>query len=326
MKMMKKVKNIDKNMAINTIKDFNFKNKRVLLRVDFNVPMDESGKIEDDFRIQQTLPTIKYLLKKQARPVLCSHRSDGKSLAPAWKQLEKYMDIDRLVFLENLRLEKGEESNSASFAKKLSSLADVYINDAFGVCHRKHASVVGVPKYLPSGMGLLLEKEVKALSKVLENPKRPLVAIIGGAKIESKSAVIDNFLKVADSILIGGKIGFQLKKKSAKLHLPSDYINDYDIGSETIKEFKKIIAGAGTVVWAGPMGWFEKKGYEKGTREIAKAIIKSKAFSVVGGGDTLSALEKFKLRDKFDHVSTGGGAMLSFLAGDKLPGLESLWK
>ncbi len=306
---------------IKTIRDFNFKNKRVLLRVDFNVPMSDR-KIEDDFRIKQTIPTIEYLLKKRAIVILASHRSDGKSLTPIW---DLFKDYPNLEFLENLRFNKGEEANNQAFAKKLSSLADIYINDAFGVCHRKHASIVSIPKYLPSAMGLLLEKEIKNLSKIIDNPKRPLVTIIGGAKVKSKAKVIDDFLKLADNVLIGGKLGLEIKKKSVKLHLPNDYLDNYDIGPKTIKEYKKIIGGAKTVVWAGPMGWFEKEKYIKGTKEIAQAITSSKSFSVVGGGDTLNALKKLKLRDKFSHVSTGGGAMLAFLAGEKLPGIEALY-
>lgn len=311
-----------------TVKDFNFKNKKVLLRVDFNVPLDDNGEVKDDFRIKQTIPTLIYLQNKGAMLLLTTHRSDKKSLAPAWKRLGEYIDIKDIEFLDNLRLNKGEETNSQSFSKELSSLADIYINDAFGVCHRKHASVVGITKYLPSGAGLLLEKEVKILSKVLENPKRPLTAIIGGAKIESKAKVIKKFLEIADNVLIGGKIGFSLKPSSDKLHVPIDYKDKLDIGPKTIKIFQDIIKKSGTIIWAGPMGKFEDPSYEKGTKEIAKEIANSRAFKIAGGGDTISALKKYNLRDKFDHISTGGGAMLAFLAEEELPGLKVLekWK
>ncbi len=309
-----------------TVKDFDVKNKRVLLRVDFNVPLDDRGEVQDDFRIKQTIPTITYLQNKGAILVLATHRSDDRSLASIWKRLGEYIDTTNIEFLDNLRLNEGEEVNSQSFSKELASLADIYINDAFGVCHRKHASIVGITKYLPSGAGLLLEKEMKVLSMILKNPKYPLTAIIGGAKIQSKAKVIKNFLKIADNVLIGGKIGFDLKEKSAKLYIPVDYNNKLDIGPKTIKIFQEIIKKSKMIVWAGPMGKFEDSLYEKGTKKIAKEIANSKAFKVAGGGDTINALRKYRLRDKFDHVSTGGGAMLAFLAEEKLPGLVALEK
>jgi len=309
------------------VKDFNVKGKRVLVRCDFNVPLDKNGKITDDFRITQTLPTLKYLQDEEAKLILISHRSDRGSLDSAWKRLGEYIDIREIKFLENLRLNEGEKKNDDKFAKELAGLADIYINDAFGVCHRNHASVVGIPKHIPSGSGFLLHKEVKMLSKILEDPEHPLVAIIGGAKLESKAKVIDKFLEIADQILIGGKIGFDLKTKSSKLYLPTDYNNGFDIGPQTIEIFTNILKKAKLVIWAGPMGKFEESQYNEGTRKIAEVIIKSSAFSIVGGGDTIESLNKLNLKNKFDHVSTGGGAMLSFLAGDELPGLKALgWK
>jgi len=301
-----------------------FKGKRVLVRCDFNVPLDDNGDIADDFKIKQTVPTLKYLQKKGAKLLLMSHRSDDKSLDSAWKDLAKYIDTKDITFLKNPRLDEREEANNDEYAKELSSLADIYVNDAFGVCHREHASVVAITKYLPSEMGLLLEKEAEALSRIIDNPKRPLAAVIGGAKIESKAKVIDKFLEIADNVLIGGKIGFDIKLKSSKLFLPVDYNNKLDIGPETIELFTGIIKKAKVVVWAGPMGRFEDVSYEEGTKKIAQAIIESKAFSVVGGGDTIGALTKLNLVDKFSHVSTGGGAMLAFLAGEELPGLKAL--
>ena len=276
------------------------------------------------------------------------------------------------MLLENLRFHSGEESNDLEFARQLADLGDIYVNDAFGTCHRKHASIVGIPKFLPSFAGLLLKKELDAFSKVVLNPSRPLVVIIGGAKIESKIKVIKYFLKNSDHLLIGGKIANsilivkgvllgrpwpdeevveEIKKfdlTSPNLHLPVDVLASptetgkygtrvsapgrvrkdellLDIGPETIKMFSKIISSASTIIWAGPMGFFENPLFEKGTREIAEAIIKNqKAFKVAGGGDTISALRKFHLEEWFNHISTGGGAMLGFLAGEELPGISAL--
>ncbi len=311
-----------------TLKDIDIKNKRVFVRCDFNVPVDEKGNIADDFRIIQTLPTLKYLQKNKCKLVLASHFADGQSLEPVWKRVKKLIGDKDITFLENLRFNKGEEENSDQYAKELASLADVYINDAFGVCHRVHASVVGIPKYLPSAAGFLLEKEVSVLSKIMENPDRPFVAIIGGVKFESKAKVIDSFLKVADYLLVGGKIGLSeevRKLNSSKLVLPIDDVDTFDIGPESIKIFVEKIKIAKTIIWAGPIGLFEKEPYDIGTKMIGKAIVKNKkAFKVAGGGDTVSAINKFKLQKKFDHLSTGGGAMLEFIAGETLPGLKSL--
>ncbi len=310
-----------------TLKDFDVKNKLVLIRCDFNIPLDKKGNITDDFRIKQTIPTIEYLLRNEAKVILMSHLAGNRHLNVIWKRVKKYLKTNtkEVVFLDNLRLNEGEKENSDEFAKELAKLGDIYINDAFGVCHRKHASVVGIPKYLPSGAGFLLEKEIKVLSKVLESPERPLVAIIGGIKIESKAKVIEQFLEKADYVLIGGKIAYNLNLTSSKLHLPVDYKDDLDIGPKTIEMFSEIIRKAKMIVWAGPLGKFEDPVYEQGTKEIAEEISKNdKAFKIAGGGDTIFALTKFRLRDKFDHISTGGGAMLQFLSGEELPGLKAL--
>ncbi|KPJ55285.1 hypothetical protein AMJ47_00185 [Parcubacteria bacterium DG_72] len=344
-----------------TIRDFDVKNKRVLVRCDFNVPFSENGEIDNDFRIKGTIPTIKYLVEKGADVILMSHLEDGKSLDPVWKRVREYVP-GNIKFLDNLRSNKGEKENSDEFAKNLASKADIYINDAFGVCHRAHASVVAITKYLPSGAGLLLEKELLVLSKVLKNPDRPLIAIIGGAKVSSKAAAIKQFLNKADHILIGGKIANSLlvakgmaldgleeeeKKQiekinitSSKMHFPVDAVTAkgltaigkvekgdliFDIGKDTISIYSDIIKTAKTIVWAGPLGFFEKKPYDKGTRKIAKAICKNKkAFKVAGGGDTIAAIAEFNLEHSFGHLSTGGGAMLAFLGGEKLPGLCAL--
>lgn len=310
-----------------TIKDFDVKNKRVLVRCDFNIPLDEKGDITDDFRIKQTIPTIEYLLKNEAKVILMSHLAGDKHLDVIWKRVKKYLKTktEEIVFLDNLRLDQREKENNDEFAKELATLGDIYINDAFGVCHRKHTSVVGIPKYLPSGAGFLLEKEVEALSKVLENPERPLVAIVGGVKIESKAKVIDKFLQIADYLLVGEKIAENIESKSNKLYRPIDSNNGFDIGQKTIRIFSEIIKKARTILWAGPLGKFEDPAYEEGTKKVAKIIVKNnQAFKIAGGGDTIFALTKFGLRDKFNHISTGGGAMLQFLSGEELPGLKAL--
>ncbi len=386
-----------------TIKDFDVKNKRVLVRCDFNVPLNEKGEIEDDFRIKQTIPTIEYLVKKGAKVILMSHlgRPEGKvveslRLTSVQKKLAEYLDAPvvkapdcigkkiekqtiemkegEILLLENLRFHREEKKNYGNFAKEISKLADIYVNDAFGVSHRSQASIVGVPEYLPSAAGFLLEKEVKILSRVIKDPWRPLVAIIGGVKIESKIKVIKQFLEKADHLLIGGKIGNTIltakgicvgmplpskeamkeiekfKLTSTKLHLPVDAVASpdetgqfytresapakirkdeklLDIGPETIKIFSKIIKDAKMIVWSGPLGLFEEPLFEKGTKAIAEEIARNhRAFKIVGGGETVSALSQFGLREKFDHISTGGGAMLSFLSGEELPGLKVLEK
>ncbi len=380
-----------------TLRDFDFNGKRALARCDFNVPV-ENGKVQDDFRIKAVLPTIEYLKNAGAKVILMSHLEDSEgknlSLKPVKEKLEEYLNDkisiaddcvgkeveeniikmrnSEILLLENLRMRKEEKENSKEFAKQLSELGDIYVNDAFSVCHRTHASVVGVPKILPSCAGLLLEKEIKILSKIMENPERPLVAIIGGAKISAKAKVIDKFLKVADHVLLGGKIAnaiLQIKGiykdgvfdnggitdevkninlTSTKLHLPVDVIVSadaagknpikesavgklekgeliFDLGPETITIFSAIIKEAETIIWAGPMGLFEVFAFENGTKRITKAIAENEnAFKVIGGGDTISAVSKFNLLDKFDHVSTGGSAMLEFLGGEKLPGIEVL--
>jgi phosphoglycerate kinase len=278
-----------------------------------------------------------------------------------------------IVLLENLRFYEEEEKNDQEFAKKLAKLGEIYVNDAFSVCHRAHASVVGIPQYLPSAAGLLLEKEIKILSRVLKNPWRPLVAIIGGVKIEIKIGVIEQFIKKADHLLLGGEIANtvligkgislgrpllengEIREKieriditCPKLHLPIDGLISlqepkegylrigavgnvrreekvYDIGPETIEIFSEIIKTAKMILWSGPLGLFEEKKFSVGTKEIAENIVRNhRAFKIAGGGDTAAALNRFKLADKFDHVSTGGGAMLEFLSGEKLPGIEAL--
>jgi len=377
-----------------TIKDYNFSQRKVLVRCDFNVPISEEGEVLEEFRIKAALPTIEYLSKNRAKVILLSHleaKEKVVSLAPVAKKLkeifgEKFefvpdligerarekinqMREGEIVLLENLRFHKGEKEGDLQFAKTLSQFGDFYVNEAFSCSHRKHASIYILPRLLPSAAGFLLEKEVNTLSKILKNPERPLVSIIGGIKIDTKMKTILNLLEKSDHLLLGSKFGEivlahkailvgrevpqeelldKIELTNPKLHLPVDGrigLKDknesyfrigsigtlrkeeeiYDIGPETVKIFSQIIKGAKTIFWSGPMGMFEDKRFEFGTKEIAQAIIKNhSAFKVAGGGDTIFALNSFSLLQKFDFISTGGGAMLEFLAGEKLPGLEAL--
>jgi len=341
------------------LRDFNFKNKRVLLRCDFNVPLDERGDILDDFRIKQTIPTIKYLVKAKARIILMSHlgRPEGKvveslRLTPVQKKLRENLGLSiaktqdcigreveerigqmqngEILLLENVQFHLGETKNDINFAKTLASYADLFIMEAFGQVHRNYASIVGIPKYLPSGAGFLLEKEVKVFSDLIKEPKKPLVVIIGGAKVETKTKLIDKISKLASLILIGGLMKKEIKEKNIQFECPQkiiepvEEIDKGDISIQTINLFKDKISTAKTIFWNGPLGKIEEEKYQKGTKEVAKAIIKSDAFSVVGGGETAEFINKIGLTSKFDHVSTGGGAMLAFLSGEKLPGLLAL--
>lgn len=390
---------------MNFLKDSNLQAKRVLVRCDFNVPI-KNGEVLDDFKIQRTLETISFLKKAGAKIILTSHlgsplKTETKkqrlkkfSLKPVQKKLQdllkekirfskecikrkakkeiKRLKNSQILILENLRFEKGEKENNEKFAKELAKLGDVYVNEAFSTCHRNHASIVFLPKLLPHFIGLNFEKEIEVLSRVSQNPKHPLVVIIGGVKIASKIGVIKKFLEVCDHLLLGGKIvnniltvkGISIGKPwpeekvveiikkinltDPKVHLPIDvlvspdisgevYIRNtgpgsvrkdegiFDIGIETINTFSEIIKQAQTIFWSGPLGVFENERFEKGTQEIAKIIGESKnAFTVAGGGDTVRALKKFNLLDNFSFVSTGGSAMLAFLTGEKLPGIEAL--
>ncbi len=391
-------------IKLKTIKEIKeLKGKRVLLRVDFNVPLDENGNIRDSFRIEKSLPTIKYLKRKKAKVILITHLGKPKGrkveklrLNNVQKKLSSYLDfkikklddcigekVERkikkmkegdIILLENLRFHKGEENNDKNFTRLLAKLGDIYVNDAFSVCHRPHSSIVGLPYYLPAFSGFLLEKEVEVLTHISEKAKKPLVVIIGGAKVSSKITTINLFLKKGGIILIGGKVaniilgvrndlklrGKSLEKEAGvakkikleegKVYLPLDVVvkrrkNNsiciknlsadkikninliFDIGDQTIELFSKIIKKGRTIIWAGPLGLFEDSLFEKGTKIIGREIVKNKnAFKFAGGGDTSLALLKFGLRERFDFVSTGGGAMLAFLGGEKLPGLEILKK
>lgn len=380
--------------------DADVKNKIVLLRVDFNVTV-EGGKVSEDFRMRAVLPTIRYLIENGAEKiVIISHfgrpnGNDGNyTLAPVADHLSRILTspvefisdcVGRevktkiqnsqrsIIVLENLRFYKEEEENGEKFAKELASLADIFAQDAFGVMHRKHASVVGTPKFLPSYAGLLVQKEVGALSAVLTNPKRPLAIIMGGAKISTKIKVIEKFLDIADNICLGGALAnTALKAKGmavgrslveegviAKirniqftdihLHLPVDVkvakdkealdgirikgagnVGDdeiiLDIGPDTQELFSSVINKSKTIIWNGPMGYIENKAFREGTYRIARELASASndVFSIVGGGDTYLTLEELGVMDKISFVSTGGGAMLDFLAEGTLPGIEVL--
>ena len=387
-----------------TVRDADVKGKKVLLRCDFNVPQNkETGEITSDKRIVAALPTIKYLLDNGAAVIACSHLGKPKgewnmklTLEPVAKRLSQLLEIEvifakdiigpdakakaaalkpgQLMLLENLRFDIREEKNGADFAGELASMADVFVSDAFGTVHRAHASTAGVAAYLPAYAGLLVEKELSVMGKALDDPKRPFVAVLGGAKVSDKIAVINNLLEKADSVIIGGGMAYTFKmaqgftigkslleedkldyaremmakaeKKGVKLLLPTDNycalefsadakpvlcrgnipddLMGMDIGPETAQTFASAVAGAGTVVWNGPMGVFEFPAFAKGTEAMAKALADSGAVTIVGGGDSAAAVEKLGYADKMTHISTGGGASLEFLEGKELPGVACL--
>lgn len=331
-----------------TKKDLN--GKRVLLRVDFNVPV-LNGKILDAYRIIAHKETIDYLISRGANLTLLSHIMAVKSFKPLTNQIKRILGTKDFYLYENVRKFDGEETNEDGFVKELAKPFDIYINDAFSVSHRNHASVVAITKFLPSYAGLLLIKEIKNLKKVLKPPKKGKTLIIGGAKIDTKFPVIKNFLDKAENILIGGAVanvflktsGVDIEKsltddnfledangllKEKNIIIPEDYIVSddiiLDIGQKTVKKFLRIIKKSEIIIWNGPLGRAETPQFSRGTKEIAEAIANSGMFSVAGGGDTIAFLEKFGLIDKFSYVSTGGGAMLEFLAGNRLPGLKVL--
>ncbi|HQP08991.1 MAG TPA: phosphoglycerate kinase [Anaerolineaceae bacterium] len=383
-----------------TIKDVDVKGKHVLVRVDFNVPLKD-GVVGDDTRIRGALPTIQYLLDHGAAVILCSHLGRPKGTAdpkysmkpvaeylgslmgqqvafaadcvgPAAEEAAKALKPGDVLVLENTRYHNEEEANDPEFSRQLASLAELYVNDAFGSAHRAHASTEGVTKYLPGVSGFLMEKEIQYLGQAIDDPKRPFVAILGGAKISDKIGVIKNLLTKADNILIGGGMANTFFKAQGypvadslvedealetarellaiggtKLRLPVDVViaDKYeegaafrvmpmgpipdgwrilDIGPETVESFGKVIASAGTVVWNGPMGVFEFPNFAKGTFGVAKAVAESNAVSVIGGGDSVSAIQKSGLTDKITHISTGGGASLEMLEGLTLPGVAAL--
>lgn len=387
-----------------TVRDLDVAGKKVLVRVDFNVPLNDKGEITDDTRITASLPTIQYLLEQKAAVILMAHlgRPKGQvkpelSLAPVAKHLGKLLGKKilfapdcvgeaaqaaasklkpgHILLLENLRFHKEEEKNDMEFAEKLASLADLYVNDGFGVSHRAHASVEGVTHFLPAAAGFLLEKEIQYVGQAVTNPLHPFVAIIGGAKVSDKIGVISNLLDKVDTLLIGGgmantflaaqgyKMGKSLveedkldlakellakaKKNKVNMLLPTDLVMAaafapdaehvtekvknlnqaymaLDIGAETSKAYAEALADANMIVWNGPMGVFEMDAFCKGTEAVAKAVAKSRATSIVGGGDSVAAIEKLGLAKRITHISTGGGASLEYLEGKVLPGVAAL--
>jgi len=342
-----------------SIRNIDVKGKRVLVRCDFNEPLDNSGALLDDFRIKKSLPTIQYLLEHSAKIILMSHLGDpgGKpvehlTLKTVKETLEKLLEkkisyasdcigLDarasvqalqdgEILLLENLRFHAQEEVNNAEFAHQLAMLGEIYVNDAFSVCHRAHASVVGVPQFLPSAMGFLLEQELEQLEKVRHNPLRPFIVIVGGVKVETKAAFIEKISHSADEVLVSGLIKKELQEKypdilkNGNIIGPHENLDSMDISSETQEIFKQKIMNAKTVVWNGPVGKFEDKEHSAGTSAVAHAIIQSGAFSLVGGGETIEFLHQSGLMEEFSWVSTGGGAMLDYISGQELPGLKAL--
>ncbi|MCP4650247.1 MAG: phosphoglycerate kinase [PVC group bacterium] len=386
-----------------TVKDADLKDKKVLMRADFNVPLDENLNITDELRITSALATIKYCLEQGAKKViLMSHLGRPKGnvvekmrLSPVAKKLSELLDMpvkklddcvgeeiekeveaasERVILLENLRFHAEETKNDPEFAKQLSCLGDVFVNDAFGTAHRAHASTEGVAHYLPSYAGFLIEKEIEYLGKVVESPERPFITILGGAKVSDKIKMIENIMDKVDCLLIGGGMAYTFLKAQGKAignskleadrldlarlilekaaansvdvvlpvdnvvadkfqadanvqsvgeEIPEGYMG-LDVGPKTIELFKEKLQNAKTIVWNGPVGVFEMAPFAKGTEVLAKYIADLEATSIIGGGDTASAVRCFNVKDKMSHVSTGGGASLEFLEGLELPGIAAL--
>jgi phosphoglycerate kinase len=382
-----------------SVRDLDVRDKRVLVRVDFNVPVQD-GEVTDDTRIRRALPTIRHLLEEGARPILISHlgRPKGEpdpkyAMDPVAARLQELLgepvkkldaavgpeveealedwDGRGVVLLENSRFYPGETSNDPEFAGQLAALADLYVNDAFGAAHRAHATTVGVAERLPAAAGLLMEEEIDYLDKVLKDPERPFVAILGGAKVSDKLGVIESLLATADSLLIGGAMCFTFFKAQGyeignslveddyleeakrlmeeagdRLVLPGDVVvaeamedaesetvpvdgipvgkMGLDIGSKTVDLFSEHISGASTIFWNGPMGVFEIDAFAKGTEGVARTVAESGVTSVVGGGDSVAAVNTLGLEDRMSHISTGGGASLEYVEGKELPGIAVL--
>ncbi len=383
-----------------TIKDLvGLKGKVVLVRVDFNVPMDEGGKILDNTRIKNVIPTIEYLTKQEARVVLLSHLGrpksfdTKKSLYPVAIELMKRLECNvdfinavvgsevkkkiknlkegNVLLLENTRFYKEEDKCDMDFAREIASYGDIFVNDAFGSAHRKNATGFALARVLPNAIGFLMEKEIENLSLAIKEPKRPFVAILGGAKVDTKIKVIEKFIEKADCLIIGGAMAYtfmlargemvgmsvieedkiavakeildKAEAQGKKILLPIDHLGvstsdrkgkiervdklkgdlaGYDIGDKTVELFKKEIDGASQIFWNGPLGMFENPKFAGGTRKIAEAVANSNAFTIVGGGDTVNAINTFKVADKIDFVSTGGGASMEFIEQGSLPCID----
>lgn len=307
---------------------------RVFLRCDLDVPV-ENGEPAETFRLSSSLPTLIHILDKGGIPIIAGHmgRPDGvRDEALSTKHLESFFN-ERLgrgnyEILENLRFDSREEQNSEEFARELveKTDAEIYVNEAFGNSHREHASMIALAKLLPAYGGIRLMKEIENLSKLIQNPERPFIAVVGGGKLETKKPAVKKLLNVADEVLVGGKIGLDWDEEvPANLYLPTDYVDESDIGPETLGKFADVIESARTIVWAGPVGKYEEAKYIVGTQLLAEEINESGAFTVIGGGDLIAALDSLKMLDIADFVSVGGGAMLEFLEKDgKLPALEVL--
>ncbi|WP_150285040.1 phosphoglycerate kinase [Rummeliibacillus sp. TYF-LIM-RU47] len=386
-----------------TMTDVEVQGKRVFVRVDFNVPM-EDGKITDETRIKAALPTIQALVEKGAKVILASHlgRPKGEvkdefrltavgerlsellgknvqkldeSIGETVEKAVEAMQDGDVILLENVRFHKGEEKNDPALAESFAKLADVYVNDAFGAAHRAHASTEGIAKYLPAVSGLLMEKELDVLGKALSNPERPFTAIIGGAKVKDKIGVIENLLEKVNHLIIGGGLSYTFIKaqgyeigtslleedkielaksfiekaaeKGVKLHMPVDAVvaNEFskdaetkvvdidqipsdwmglDIGPKTVEEYADVIKNSKLIMWNGPMGVFEMDKFANGTKGVAKAMAETNGYTIIGGGDSAAAVEKFHVADQMDHISTGGGASLEFMEGKELPGVVAL--
>jgi phosphoglycerate kinase len=396
-----------KRMSIPAINQIELQQRRVLLRLDLNVPLDEEGNITDDTRIRAALPTINYALARSCRLIICSHlgRPKGKlnpsySLEPVGARLAELLDHDVLLsdypvgdgasqlvqklragdilLLENVRFDQGETGNDPAFAKQLAQYTEIFINDAFGTAHRAHASTVGILDHLDgvSGVGFLIEKELEALGKLKEDPARPFVAILGGSKVSDKIGLIKELLNQCQAIIVGGAMAYTFLKaqdknvgasrveldqlslaerilniaasKDVKFYLPTDHVvarevspnapseiiedefepdhMGLDIGPTTRSRYASVIKEAGKIFWNGPMGVFEIRQFSEGTEAVAKAMSETKAFTVVGGGDSAAAIRQFGYDGDVSHVCTGGGAALSFLEGKTLPGIEALHK
>ncbi|HAZ29346.1 TPA: hypothetical protein DCY43_01135 [candidate division WWE3 bacterium] len=305
---------------------------RVFVRCDLDVPLHE-GRIGETFRLNACLKTLSYISNRGAIPVIAGHigRPHGRFVATlSTKYLQVYFTSHlrgRFEVLENLRFDIREEIGDPSYAEELARNIQLYVNESFATCHRNSASITGLPRLLPAFAGFQLTKEVEMLNKVLYDPPRPLTVIVGGAKVESKAPLIAKFADVADCVLVGGKVALELKPSNNKVRLPVDYVDTMDIGSRTLEAWRNILLGSKTIVWAGPMGMFEDERYQTGTKSIAEIVaqaVSAGSFGVVGGGDTITALTKFGLTDKFSFISTGGSAMLEYLVAGNLPGIQVL--